>query len=191
MCFHCDLLYDANWVYICRHESAASENVTTHHMTPQVLLFYSRVLLIWVVLSCIWDQTGSDKTVQASINRQHVADGNFLALYRLSHLLAKNKPCLHNNKLPALLVAHFAQMLLTTANGHAGSETRKGWVKMWERKRATHKQSSTAAGPLSFHCVPHQMAIHGASGCREAGERHPPTQSRGLCCVAHREQREG
>lgn len=39
---------------------------------------------------------------------------------------------------------------------------------------------------LSFHSVSHPMPIHGASGCWEAGERHPPTQSRGLCCAAQK-----
>lgn len=87
-------------------------------------------------------------------------------------------------------------MLLTTENGQAREKDRKvgggAGIGRLCRKRATQKQSSPmTAGPLSFHYVPHQMPIHGASGCWEAGERHPPTQSRGLCCVAHREERQG
>lgn len=44
---------------------------------------------------------------------------------------------------------------------------------------------------LFLFSVPHHMPIQGASGCWEAGESHPPTQSRGLCCAAHRERVEG
>ena len=74
-------------------------------------------------------------------------------------------------------------MLLTTANGQARERDREVGREGKERERATHKQSSpTTAGPLSIHCVPHHMPIHGASGGWEAGERHSPTQSRRLCC---------
>ncbi len=79
---------------------------------------------------------------------------------------------------------------LTTANGQ-GRERSKKFRGVKSERPCRRKTSLTTAGTLSFHCVPHQMPIHGASGCWEAGERHPPTQSWGLCCVAHREEREG
>lgn len=66
-----------------------------------------------------------------------------------------------------------------------GKSDRKIEEEGWESTR-----SASTAGPFFFFlCARRQMPIQGSSGCREAGERHPPTQRRGLCCVA--EKREG
>lgn len=48
--------------------------------------------------------------------------------------------------------------------------------------------TETMTAGLSFHCVPHQMPIHEASGCWEAGEGETPTytKQRSLLCCSQR-----
>lgn len=138
--------------------------------------------------------------MHGSINRQHVADDNCAVLSVFHTDLQKINP------VSIQQTAHLLGCVLCTnvVDDSKWTIKRKGQKGRWggreggrEKVRGCvenkqHKKTSpTTAGPLSFHCVPHQMPIHGASGCREAGERRPPSQSRGLCCVAHREERGG
>lgn len=76
-------------------------------------------------------------------------------------------------------------MLLTTANGQPREKDGKVG-----REGGKSESSPTTAGPISFHCVPHKMPIHGASGCWGGGRETPTyTKQRSLLCCSQREGR--
>lgn len=163
----------ANYLNICRHLFAT----ISHQMPAHFLLIYNVVLFLSLISVPLQ-------------NRGHPHEQRTCRSYSFcSSLLFFNVIC-KAKKPSQRTILCFAEMLLMTANRQAGKCYRK--VKgRGDEKPCRKKSPLTTAGPLSFHCVPHQMPIQGASGCWEAGERHPPTQSGGLCCVAHRKKREG
>lgn len=70
-----------------------------------------------------------------------------------------------------------------------GTERLAGGIERLCRKRATQfsYDSWTSFFSLCASSDTHSWSFR----LLEAGERHPPLQNRGLCCVAHREERQG
>lgn len=93
------------------------------------------------------------------------------------------KNYLHNNNLHTAQGCLFLQNCCWRHQNHKGDKRGQNITRIIKSGTHTHTGWTTVS---RLHHALHQMSIIGASGWGEAGERSPPTQSRGLCCVANR-----